>query len=161
MCTTKVVDERLQAQVQKMGKIACGTTRHGEESGEALIWCRKCSGYARQKNGTLIDELLQAGDNEHEGIWNDVKTNRAWSPCRGCERMEILKGKKEGLPERTMKDCRRNLRLEVSLAQKVVNTTPQMTCFRGAKVCTKWLQEKVTIKAYSLTISWNWEQVTS
>ena len=22
-----------------------------------------------------------------------------------------------------------------------VNTTPQMTCFRGAKVCTKWLQE--------------------
>ena len=24
-----------------------------------------------------------------------------------------------------------------------VNTTPQMTCFRGAKVCTKWLQGKV------------------
>ena len=23
-----------------------------------------------------------------------------------------------------------------------VNTTPQTTCFRGAKVCTKWLQEK-------------------
>ena len=41
------------------------------------------------------------------------------------------------------------------------NTTPQMTCFRGAKVCTKWLQEKVTIKSYSLTTSWNWEQVTS
>ena len=25
---------------------------------------------------------------------------------------------------------------------RLVNTTPQMTCFRGAKVCTKWLQEK-------------------
>ena len=25
----------------------------------------------------------------------------------------------------------------------VVNTTPQMSCFRGAKVCTKWLQGKV------------------
>ena len=25
----------------------------------------------------------------------------------------------------------------------VYNTTPQMTCFRGAKVCTKWLQGKV------------------
>ena len=24
-----------------------------------------------------------------------------------------------------------------------VNTTPKMTCFRGAKVCTKWLQGKV------------------
>ena len=42
-----------------------------------------------------------------------------------------------------------------------VNTTPQMTCFRGAKVCTKWLQDKVTIKSYSLTTCWNWEQVTS
>ena len=25
----------------------------------------------------------------------------------------------------------------------LVNITPEMTCFRGAKVCTKWLQEKV------------------
>ena len=41
-----------------------------------------------------------------------------------------------------------------------VNTTPQMTCFRGAKVCTKWPQEKVTINSYSLRTSWNWEQVT-
>ena len=24
-----------------------------------------------------------------------------------------------------------------------VNSTPQMTCFRGAKVCTKWIQGKV------------------
>ena len=43
---------------------------------------------------------------------------------------------------------------------RIVNTTPQMTCFRGARVCTKWLQEKVAIKSYSLTTSWNWEQVT-
>ena len=27
--------------------------------------------------------------------------------------------------------------------EKPVNTTPQMTCFRGAKVCTKWLHRKV------------------
>ena len=25
----------------------------------------------------------------------------------------------------------------------IVNTTPKMTCFRSAKVCTKWLQGKV------------------
>ena len=42
-----------------------------------------------------------------------------------------------------------------------VNTTPQMACFCGAKVCTKWLQEKATIKAYRPTTSWNWEQVAS
>ena len=32
---------------------------------------------------------------------------------------------------------------EVSgMSFKIVNTTPQMTCFRGAKLCTKWLQGK-------------------
>ena len=36
-----------------------------------------------------------------------------------------------------------------------------MTCFRGAKVCTKWLQGKVAIKSYSLTKSWNLERITS
>ena len=34
-----------------------------------------------------------------------------------------------------------------------VNTTPQMNRFRGAKVCSKWLQEKMTITTYSLTTS--------
>ena len=34
-----------------------------------------------------------------------------------------------------------------------VSTTPQMTCFRGAKVCRIRLQGKVTINSYSLTTS--------
>ena len=34
-----------------------------------------------------------------------------------------------------------------------VSTTPQMTCFRGARVCRIWLQEKATINSYSLTTS--------
>ena len=36
--------------------------------------------------------------------------------------------------------------LAATIARKtvgIVNTTPQMTCFRGAKVCTQWLQGKV------------------
>ena len=36
-----------------------------------------------------------------------------------------------------------------------------MTCFRGAKVAQNGYREKVTINSYSLTTSWNWEQVTS
>ena len=39
--------------------------RRMDRQGEVLIWCRKCSGYARQKNGTKTDELLQAGANGH------------------------------------------------------------------------------------------------
>ena len=35
-----------------------------------------------------------------------------------------------------------------------VNTTPQMTCFRGAKVCTKWLQRKVMLSWYNMTTRW-------
>ena len=35
----------------------------------------------------------------------------------------------------------------------LVNTTPQMTCFRGAKVCTKWLQGKVMKNCYRMTTS--------
>ena len=35
-----------------------------------------------------------------------------------------------------------------------VNTIPQMTCFRGAKVCTKWLQGKVMMNWHSMTTRW-------
>ena len=35
-----------------------------------------------------------------------------------------------------------------------VNTTPQMSCFRGAKVCTKCLQGKVMMNWYSLITRW-------
>ena len=58
-------------------------------------------------------------------------------------------------------DVQSRIHSDYDSAGSIVNTTPQMTCFRGATVCTKWHQEKVTIKSYSLTTSWNWEQVTS
>ena len=35
-----------------------------------------------------------------------------------------------------------------------VNTIPHMTCFRGAKVCTKWLQGKVMMNWHSMTTRW-------
>ena len=67
----------------------------------------------------------------------------------------------ESDPSRVVKVCLSLWGLGVWVFGCDVNTTPQMTCFRGAKVCTKWPQEKVTIKSYSLTTSWKWEQVTS
>ena len=42
------------------------------------------------------------------------------------------------LVTRSAKGIRRMVQIFVN-----VSTTPQMTCFRGAKVCTKWPQRKV------------------
>ena len=33
--------------------------------------------------------------------------------------------------------------MQFGLAVVLANTTPQMTRFRGAKVCSKWLQERI------------------
>ena len=49
--------------------------RRMDRQGEVLIWCWKCSGYARQKNGTETDELLQAGTNGHQRIWKNAEKN--------------------------------------------------------------------------------------
>ena len=38
----------------------------------------------------------------------------------------------------------------VYCTRRGVNTIPQMTCLRGAKVCTKWLQGKVMMNCYSM-----------
>ena len=46
-----------------------------DRQGDVLIWCRKCSGCARQRMGPKIDELLQVGEGGHKGIWKDVETN--------------------------------------------------------------------------------------
>ena len=35
-----------------------------------------------------------------------------------------------------------HVKLVMILIVELANTTPQMTCFRGPKVCTKWLQGK-------------------
>ena len=43
--------------------------------------------------------------------------------------------------------------LVLNVSPSTVSITPQMTCFRGVKVCRKWLQGKVTINSYSLTTS--------
>ena len=46
----------------------------------------------RSKNGTKIDESMQAGETGHERVWKDVKTNlntrRGEGPCQECERMD-------------------------------------------------------------------------
>ena len=56
MFRDKVVDERLKAQIGKIGKSHLGghDMVRRVDSGEASIWCRKCSGYVRQRMGPKL-----------------------------------------------------------------------------------------------------------
>ena len=42
-----------------------------DRQGETLIWCRKCSGYARQRVRPKIAEVLHAQASGHQGTWQD------------------------------------------------------------------------------------------
>ena len=65
--------------------------RRVDRQGEVLIRCRKCSALCEAKNGTEIDELLQAAASRHERAWQDVKTNsdsrRRHGPCQRCQKL--------------------------------------------------------------------------
>ena len=42
--------------------------RRMDRQGEALMWCRKCSGYARQRMGPETDELLKPEPMGTQGV---------------------------------------------------------------------------------------------
>ena len=45
-----------------------------DRNGEALIWCRTSSGYARQRLGPKFMIRCKAGDIGHERVWQDAET---------------------------------------------------------------------------------------
>ena len=80
--------------------------RRLNKQGEILIWCRKCSGHARQKMGPQLMNCCkpeQVGTKEHGKMLKRIqvleddrvpaKTARDW------------KDKRKKLPERNIKDC--------------------------------------------------------
>ena len=79
-----MVDGRFRAQLGRMGKIT-----------------QKVLGLRATKNVTEIDEPRKAGK-------MDTRT-----PARDARGWKI-EGRKEGLPERNLKNCGRNLQLKVS-----------------------------------------------
>ena len=52
-----------------MLEMGCDLVRRADRQGEVSIWCRKCSGHARQKMGPKIAELLQARASWHQRTW--------------------------------------------------------------------------------------------
>ena len=49
--------------------------RRMDNQGEVLIWCRKMFGLCEAKNGTEIDDLLEAGAGGHQRVRQKVKTD--------------------------------------------------------------------------------------
>ena len=47
--------------------------RRMDPNGEALVWCRKCSGYARCRLLPEADEPLWARIERHQRAWTDVE----------------------------------------------------------------------------------------
>ena len=72
--------------------------RRMDRQEEVLIWCKLCSGYARQRMGPKACELLKTGTNGHQRIWqNDEKnqnSRRMKSPSQRGKELEN-RGRKE------------------------------------------------------------------
>ena len=49
--------------------------RRVDRQGEGPIWCRKCSGYARQRMVPKVHNLLHAGTSGHLRIWQNDEKN--------------------------------------------------------------------------------------
>ena len=78
--------------------------RRVDRQGEVLIWCRKCSGCARQS-----DELLQAAASGHQRVRQNVETNFRFSKTAGSlpkrQKTVRLNDKRGELPGRNFEDC--------------------------------------------------------
>ena len=74
-CTgTKYLSKILEK--KKRGKRHLGghdPVRRMDRQGEVLIRFRKCSGVCEAKNGSETDELLQAGADGHQRVWQNVE----------------------------------------------------------------------------------------
>ena len=80
--------------------------RRMDRQGEVLIWCRKCSGYARQRMGTEANELLHAGTDGHQRIWQNGENN---PNTRGRESPSQRGKELENRDKHTRKEYRRLL----------------------------------------------------
>ena len=47
--------------------------RRMDRHGDVLIWCRKCSGYARQRMEAKLMNCCKPDG--HQRLWKDVETN--------------------------------------------------------------------------------------
>ena len=84
------------------------TVRKLDRQGDLLIWCRKMHGLCEAKDGTQVDELLQAGESGHKRIRQDAKNESRFLKMAGSlpRRQETgrLKGQKRKI---TRKEYRR------------------------------------------------------
>ena len=70
---------RAEVLLRKVGKMVKATdlVRRVDRQGGHIDWVQKVLGPREAENGTIIDELLQAGASGHKRAWTNVETNSA------------------------------------------------------------------------------------
>ena len=67
--------------------------RRMDRQGEVLIWCRKCSGSARQRMGLQLMnccKLVQVGTKEHGKMWKRIQIlEDGRVPAKEANQLEI------------------------------------------------------------------------
>ena len=75
MCTGPKYEAKKLGRWRKRHMGGHDMVRRMDRQAEVLIWVWEMLWFWATKNGTQIDELLQAGASEHKRVWNHVETN--------------------------------------------------------------------------------------
>ena len=77
--------------------------RRVDRQGDVLIWCRKCSGYARQRTGRKLKNCCkpeQAGTKEHDKM---LKRIQVLEFLHRMQKIGKPKGKKGGSRDKSLR----------------------------------------------------------
>ena len=117
--------------LKKRGKSHVGghdMVRRFDRHGQALIWCRECSGHARQRQGPKLMNRCKPEKMDTKEYGKMLKRILTLEDgrvpaknARGCK----IVGQKEGSPRRRAKGFRTTLRWEVSRRRKGCGTAPR------------------------------------
>ena len=124
MCRTETLGDNFKAQNGKMGKAACAktrTTRRVDSKGEVLIWCRKCSGYARHRMEPKLMNCCKpdnTGTKEYATILKRIQVLKEGIIPSKEARGKKIERQRKGLLDKRIGDCRTNLGLDASWLKK-------------------------------------------
>ena len=118
-------------------RVSFGKTHYGKKNGqeEVLIWCRKCSGRARQRMGPKLMNCCkpeQVDTKEHGKMlkhkFRFLKTAGSLPRRQGIGRLKDKK--KQGIQANSTGDCGMSLKRRDSWHRKVCGTSPERRCCR-------------------------------
>ena len=121
---TKVAGQGLQPPAEEIEKAHLGghdMVRRVGPNGEALVWCRKCSGHARCRRGLKLMDRCRPEKRDTEGYGKTVNINfkveEGEVPHRNAKGWK-LEGEKKELQGTSARGQWKNLKLEVPWHKK-------------------------------------------